>query len=387
MSKLKALKDIFSFNNKTVVVGVDFNVPLDENGNILDNYRIVASVPTIRYLLDSGAHVVLISHLGRPNKRDDKLSLLIVKKELEGILMQPVEWLANWPNEKPKTRLSLAENLRFLDGEIDADSLLAKTMADGVDVFVMDAFGCTHRKHASTFSIMNYVTDVCVGLLVEKELEAIKNILQNSNVTLVVGGAKIASKLSFLKTLIPLVDNVLLAGGVANTFLKAAGYNIGSSLYDKDYIQIAKNMLQKNKGIFTMPVDVRCAKSTNEDVKKVTIDEVGLEDKIFDIGVKTWAKFKSVLEKSEVVVWAGPLGFVEKEQYRYGSNSLADYLATSSAFTVVGGGDTAACIEPKLRDKINIISTGGGAFLAALNSLPIALEHEKLREDKYAKKN
>lgn len=380
MSNLKSLKSITSLYNKNVLLRVDYNVPLDDNGKVVDNYRIKASIPTIRYLLDAGANIVLISHLGRPSGRDPKLSLLQIKQEIETLLAHSVEWLPNWPEDSSRARIALAENLRFFEGEVDNDSKLAKKMATGVDVFVMDAFGCSHRQHASTFQIMSYVPVAAIGFLVEQELLAIQRIRDKSNITLVVGGAKISSKLSLLQALIPLVDKVLLAGGVANTFLYAADKSIGSSLYDIEYVKMAQELLANNQELFEMPVDAHCAENLDQLPKLVAIDDIQPKEKIFDIGLRTWQKFEAILAKSDVVIWAGPLGLVENIHYRYGSSKLADNLACANAFTIIGGGDTLACVANGLRDKINLISTGGGAFLAALDAIPCALEHEKLRE-------
>ncbi|MEW6353138.1 MAG: phosphoglycerate kinase [Pseudomonadota bacterium] len=377
MSVIK-LSDLRNLEGKRVLVRADLNVPM-KNGKITDETRIYATVPTIEYLLNVGAKVMVMSHLGRPEEGvyDAKYSLAPVAEELSKQLGQKVALIKDWLNggfDIPNGSVVLLENVRFNKGEEDNDDALAKKMAALCDVFVMDAFGTAHRAQASTHGVAKYAPIACAGPLLTNELKALDNALKNPKRPLVaiVGGSKVSTKLTVLESLSRIVDQLIVGGGIANTFIAAAGYNVGKSLYEPDLVAEAKRLSEQAKARgaeIPVPVDVVCGKEFSENAKATLKDvsKVEADDMIFDVGPKTSARFAEILKNAGTIVWNGPVGVFEFDQFAAGTEALARAIADSPAFSLAGGGDTLAAIAKYGIDtKLSYISTGGGAFLEFL---------------------
>ena len=370
-------------NGKKVMIREDLNVPL-KNGEITSDMRIQAAIPTIKQALKQNAAVIIISHLGRPTEGvyDDAFSLAPVAERLSELLGQEVMLVAEWLDgvEVKPGQAVLCENVRFNVGEKINDEKLAKAMADLCDVFVMDAFATAHRQEASTYGVAQYAPVACAGLLLDKEVSALQKIMENPGRPLVaiIGGAKVSTKVKLLNSIAEVVDCLIVGGGIANTFLAAAGNNVGNSLYEPELINDAKKilaMVQDDKVNIPLPVDVVTAKEFSADADATTQDiaNVAADDKILDIGPQTSAKFAEIIKDAKTILWNGPVGAFEIEKFAAGTKAIAQDIASSSAYSVAGGGDTIAAIEKYgITDKISYISTGGGAFLTYLEnkSLP-----------------
>jgi len=370
-------------NGKKVMIREDLNVPL-KNGEITSDMRIQAAIPTIKQALKQNAAVIIISHLGRPTEGvyDDAFSLAPVAERLSELLGQEVMLVAEWLDgvEVKPGQAVLCENVRFNVGEKINDEKLAKAMADLCDVFVMDAFATAHRQEASTYGVAQYAPVACAGLLLDKEVSALQKIMENPGRPLVaiIGGAKVSTKVKLLNSIAEVVDCLIVGGGIANTFLAAAGNNVGNSLYEPELVNDAKKLLamaKDDKVTIPLPVDVVTAKEFSADADATTQDiaNVAADDKILDIGPQTSAKFAEIIKDAKTILWNGPVGAFEIEKFAAGTKAIAQDIASSSAYSVAGGGDTIAAIEKYgITDKISYISTGGGAFLTYLEnkSLP-----------------
>jgi phosphoglycerate kinase len=367
-----AMTDL-DLRGRRVLMRLDLNVPLAD-GKVTDDTRIRASLPGIRQALDGGAKVMLMSHLGRPKEgvRDQAHSLAPVAGELGRLLGRDVP-LVDW-NYDGNDDVVLFENVRFNSGEKNNDESLAKRMAALCDVFVMDAFGTAHRAQASTHGVARYAPVACAGPLLMAELYALAAALENPARPLVaiVGGSKVSSKLTVLESLLERVDQLIVGGGIANTFLKAAGHAIGRSLCEDDLVDTARKLIDTsaNTGAeIPLPQDVVVGKTVSADAeaRRVGVDEVGADDMILDIGPSAADTLATLLDTAGTIVWNGPVGVFELDQFGEGTKRIAEAIAASNAFSIAGGGDTLAAIAKYgVSDRISYISTGGGAFLEFL---------------------
>ncbi|MBW8897922.1 MAG: phosphoglycerate kinase [Massilia sp.] len=377
-TRLQDLIDQDALKGKRVFIRADLNVPQDDAGNITEDTRVRASVPAIRAALDAGAAVMVTSHLGRPTEGEFKPedSLAPVAKRLSELLGQPVELKQNWVDgvDVAPGQVVLLENCRVNKGEKKNSDELAQKMAKLCDVYVNDAFGTAHRAEATTHGIAKFAPVVAAGPLLAAELDALGKALGAPQRPLlaIVAGSKVSTKLSILQSLADKVDNLIVGGGIANTFMKAVGLNIGKSLAEADLVGDAKAIIDKmaaRGATVPIPVDVVCAKefsptaaATIKDVKDVTDD-----DMILDIGPKTAAQLAEQIAKAGTIVWNGPVGVFEFDQFAEGTKTLAQAIAVSKGFSIAGGGDTLAAIAKyNIADQIGYISTGGGAFLEFL---------------------
>ncbi|MCC5795736.1 MAG: phosphoglycerate kinase [Methylophaga sp.] len=365
--------------DKKVLIRQDLNVPL-KSGVVADGTRILASLPTIKLALEKGAKVMVMSHLGRPTEGEyeHKYSLAPVANYLSALLEQPVRLEQNWlePDFIPVERgeVVICENVRFNVGEKANDDALARRMAQMCDVYVMDAFGTAHRAQASTHGIAKYAPIACAGPLLAAELEALSKALDNPArpMVAIVGGSKVSTKLTVLETLSEKVDQLIVGGGIANTFIAAAGYNVGRSLYEEDLLDTCRRLTAdaKRRGAdIPVPIDVVCGKhfAENAEAELKSVDKVADDDMIFDIGPKSAAELTEILKNAGTIVWNGPLGVFEFSQFSEGTKEIAMAIAESNAFSIAGGGDTLAAVSKfKICDDVSYISTGGGAFLEFL---------------------
>ncbi len=373
---VKKMVDL-DLSGKRVLIRQDLNVPI-KDGKVTSDLRIQASVPTIEKALEGGAAVMIMSHLGRPveGKFDDASSLKPVAEKLSTLLGKPVrlekDWLSNINIESGE--VVLCENVRFNVGEKKNSDELGKTMAALCDIFVMDAFGTAHRAQASTHSVAKFAPIACAGPLLANELDALGKALNQPKKPLVaiVGGSKVSTKLTVLDSLSKKVDQLIVGGGIANTFIAAAGYSVGKSLYEKDLINEAKRLMAVAKETgsdIPVPVDVVCAKEFSESAKATIkkVEDVEDDDLILDIGPETSKTYAQVLQSAGTIVWNGPVGVFEIDQFAEGTKSLSEAIAASPAFSIAGGGDTLAAIDKyNIKDKVSYTSTGGGAFLEFL---------------------
>ena len=377
----KTIKDI-DLKGKKVLVRCDFNVPLDENQNITDNTRIVAALPTIKYLLENNCSVVLCSHLGRPKGEvKPEFSLKPVAKELSRLLDKEVIMAKDVVGEDATSKakalqpgqILLLENVRFHREETDNDPEFSQKLASLAEIFVNDAFGAAHRAHSSTVGVASYLPAVS-GLLIEKELQFLGNALNNPErpFVAILGGAKVSDKIGVIDSLLEKVDTLMIGGGMAYTFFKAQGYEVGNSICEVDKLDLAKEAMAKAKerGVKLMlPVDTKVGKEFKPDTesKVVAWTEIPEGWEGFDVGPKTIEMFKEELQKAKTVVWNGPLGLFEFDQFAIGTNEIAETLSKIDATTIIGGGDSAAAVRKAgLQDKMTHISTGGGASLEFL---------------------
>ncbi|MGB2769316.1 MAG: phosphoglycerate kinase [Candidatus Zixiibacteriota bacterium] len=378
--------DDLELSDKKVLVRVDFNVPLDEEGAVTDDKRIVASLPTIKKILQDGGKTILMSHLGRPKgKRLPEMSLAPVAKRLEQLLEKPVEFVNDCIGPEVEKAVSelkpgkclLLENLRYYKEETDNDPNFAKKLARLGDVYVNDAFGTAHRAHASTEGVTRYFKQCAAGYLMQKELRYLSMALINPKrpFVAILGGAKISGKIDVSSQLMDKVDALLIGGGMAFTFFKAMGKEIGKSLLESDKIDLAKEILSKaeeKKVNFMLPQDVVVAPEAKEDASTqvVGIDAIPPDQIGLDIGPKTVEAFSAELKKAKTVVWNGPMGVFEVDKFAVGTIRLAEELVNiteKGATTIVGGGDSASAVaRAGLKDKLSHISTGGGASLEFL---------------------
>ncbi len=379
----KTLKDI-NVKNKKILVRCDFNVPLDKEGNITDDIRIKASLPTINYLLDNGAAVILLSHLGRPDgEANKKYSLQPVAQRLSSLLGRGVcfEDCDLVVDDRVKTNaaklkpgdIMLLQNTRFRKEETKNAGTFAKELASLGELFVNDAFGTAHRAHSSNVGICEYLPSA-LGFLVEKEVEIMGNALKTPKrpLTAILGGAKVSDKIAVIENLLNIADNVLIGGGMMYTFLKAKGYNTGNSLLEEEKVELAKNIIEKasEKVKLILPVDTVVAKEFKNDTEFFTTDVDKIPDEYIglDIGEKTVEIYKEIIRNSKTIIWNGPLGVFEMDNFANGTNAVAKAIADNEdAISIIGGGDSAAAVEKTgLSENINHISTGGGASLEFL---------------------
>jgi len=375
MEKL-TVKDV-SLKDKNVLMRVDFNVPLDDDLNITDDTRIRATLPTIKYILEKEPkRLILMSHLGRPEgKRDPKYSLRPVKERLEELLGEKVKFLDDCVGEKikkeienAKEKVILLENLRFHPEEEKNEPNFAKELASLADIFVNDAFGTAHRAHASTEGVTHYLTSVA-GFLLEKEIQYLGKALENPlrPFVVILGGAKVSDKIGVINNLLPKCDCLLIGGGMAYTFLYAQGKNIGNSKLEKDKVDLAKEILEKAKKLnkeLVLPIDHLVVDKIEAGQKSKIVEDIPEGKIAVDIGPKTIEEFKKRLKTAKTIVWNGPLGVFEIDDFSKGTYEIASFIAGLLATTIIGGGDTASAIAKfKLEDKMTHISTGGGASL------------------------
>lgn len=376
----KTIKD-FDYKDKKVLVRCDFNVPMDDSGNITDDNRIKASLQSINYLLDNGASLILMSHLGRPKGEPKKeFSLEAVSKRLSQLLNKEVKFLdddfvvSDKVKENVKNLKSgdivLLQNTRYRKEEEANEENFAKELASLADIFINDAFGTSHRAHASNVGVSKYLPSA-LGFLVEKELEVIGKALDSPQrpFLAILGGAKVSDKIGVIDNLLNTVDSIIIGGGMAYTFLKAKGYEIGQSLLEEDKIELAKSLMDKaeEKSVkLLLPLDIVVAKEfkNDTDYKTVNIDQIPKDMMGLDIGEKTRELFAEEIKNSKTIIWNGPVGVFEMKNFAQGTDLIAKAMANSDAITIVGGGDSASAVEKSgYKDKMTHISTGGGASL------------------------
>ena len=374
----KTIRDI-DWQGKRALVRVDFNVPMDEQGHITDDARIRAALPTIQYLLDHGAAVILMSHLGRPKGPDPRFSLRPVAEHLQQLVDAPVHFVEEPVGPKAEEaaarlqpgEILVLENTRFDPREKKNDPEMARALAKLGDVFVMDAFGSAHRAHASTAGVAQYLPAVA-GFLMEKELKYLGQALAHPEhpFVAILGGAKVSDKIGVIRNLLQKVDAILIGGGMANTFLAGEGYSMGKSLVEKEAIPTAQQLMEEGADIIHLPVDLVVAREFAPDAesKVVSVEEVPDDWMALDIGPATIAHFSNRLAGAKTVVWNGPMGVFEFPAFARGTVAIAEILASlSDAITIVGGGDSAAAVrQAGLEDKMTHVSTGGGAALEFL---------------------
>jgi len=362
---------------KRVLIRQDLNVPI-KDGVISNDARIRAALPTIQLALETGAAVMLMSHLGRPTEGEysAEYSLQPVADALSKVLARPVPLIRDWIDgvEIAPGELVLLENVRFLTGEKKSSAELSKKMAALCDIFVMDAFGTAHRAQASTYGVAEYATEVCAGPLLTAELNALDQALENPQPPMVaiVGGSKVSTKLALLEQLIERVDQLIVGGGIANTFIAAAGHSIGQSLYEPDLVPVAAKLIEQAAACgaqVPIPTDVVCAKafSSDADAEIKAVSDIAVDDLVLDIGPDSAKKLAGLMADAGTIVWNGPVGVFEFAQFADGTRVLGDAIANSQAFSIAGGGDTVSAIDKfNLSENISYISTGGGAFLEFL---------------------
>jgi len=377
----KTVKDI-EIKGKKVLVRCDFNVPMDEKQNITDNTRIVAALPTIQYLLENNCAIILCSHLGRPKGEvKPEYSLKPVAKEIEKLLGREIIMANDVIGKDAKTKaeslqkgqILLIENVRFHKEETDNEETFAKELASMAEIYVNDAFGSSHRAHASTAGVAKYLPAVS-GFLIEKELKFLGNAIANPQrpFVAILGGAKVSDKIGVIDHLLEKVDTLIIGGGMAYTFFKAKGYGIGNSICELDKLELAKELMKKaeEKGVKLMlPVDTKIGKEFRADTQSqnVKCTEIPEGWEGLDIGEETIEAYTQELKKAKTIIWNGPLGVFEFEQFAVGTNEIAKALSEMDATTIIGGGDSAAAVKKaKLEDKMTHISTGGGASLEFL---------------------
>lgn len=376
--KVNQLSD-FDLSGKRVFIRADLNVPQDEAGNIVEDTRIRASIPSIQHCLDNGAAVMVTSHLGRPSEGEVRAddTLMPVAVRLGQLLGKPVKLITDWieggfsvqPGE-----VVLLENCRCNIGEKKNDETLAKKMAALCDVYVNDAFGTAHRAEATTHGIARFAPTACAGLLMAAEIDALTRATENPKrpMVAIVGGAKVSTKLTILKTLASKVDQLIVGGGIANTFLLASGKRIGESLAEPELVKEAQgimDMMKARGAEVPLPVDVVVADEVSmlARANRIPVCDVGPHDRILDVGPKTAARLSDIIAHAGTIVWNGPVGVFEYNQFAGGTKMMASAIAHSEAFTIAGGGDTLAAIAKfGIANDIGYISTGGGAFLEFL---------------------
>ena len=381
---MKSITDI-SFSGKKAFIRVDFNVPFNDEGAISDNSRIVAALPTINYILSKGGSCILASHLGRPKEKSMNHTLSKLLPEIEKLLNTKVIFSEDCIGKKAEQLCSqlkegqviLLENLRFYKEETAADPFFAKQLSALADIYVNDAYGTTHREHASTATIAQFFEHRCPGLLLEKEINGLKKLMNkpSSPVTAIIGGAKVSSKISVMSNMLNVIDNLIIGGGMAYTFIKQNGGRIGDSIFEHDRLvdcsQILALAKEKKVNIF-LPDDVVASNQFSNDALKQIVDVNNIPDgwQGLDIGPRTAAKFEKVIHNSSTILWNGPMGVFEMPSFEKGTKAIAQAVANSTqkgAFSLIGGGDSVAAIKKfEFQNKVSFISTGGGAMLESL---------------------
>ena len=382
---MRTINDI-NFSGKKALIRVDFNVPLDENFSVTDANRIEAAKPTIDKILNDGGSVILMSHLGRPKAQEEKYSLKHIVKKVSDVLGKTVQFAYDCVGEEATAKAKnlrsgevlLLENLRFHKEEEAGDVEFSKQLASLGDVYVNDAFGTAHRAHASTTIIAQFFPkDKYFGLLLAKEIESLDKVLKNSEkpVTAILGGSKVSSKITVIENILDKIDNLIIGGGMTFTFIKALGGQIGSSICEDDKLDLALEILAKakeKKVEIHLPVDVVIADAFSNEANTKTVDVNKIPDgwQGLDVGDKTLEKFKEVILNSKTILWNGPVGVFEMENFANGTIKLGDYIANATqkgAFSLVGGGDSVAAVKQfGLEPKMSYVSTGGGAMLEML---------------------
>ena len=381
---MKSINEI-SFNGKKVFIRVDFNVPFNDEGEITDNSRIVAALPTIEFVISSGGACILASHLGRPDGINPELSLRKIIPELKKLLGEDVMFLEDSIGDQTKEicsnlkkgQIALLENLRFYKEETKADERFAKQLSGLADIYINDAYGTTHREHASTATIAQFFSEKAPGMLLEKEINSLKKLMDKPKkpVTAIIGGAKVSSKISVIANILGFVDNLIIGGGMAYTFIKNNGGRIGDSIFEADRLNDCTEILSKakneNVNVF-LPEDILCSNEfSNSGLQKVTnIYEVPEGWQGLDIGPKTMDKFEQVILGSSTILWNGPMGVFEIPSFEKGTLVVAKTVAKATqngAYSLIGGGDSVAAIKKfGLQNQVSFISTGGGAMLESL---------------------
>ncbi|MFV9984521.1 MAG: phosphoglycerate kinase [Francisella endosymbiont of Hyalomma asiaticum] len=367
------LKDV-DLKDKKVLVRVDFNVPV-KDGKVTSKVKIEAAIPTIQYILDQGGAMILMSHLGRPTEGEynPQFSLEPVAEALSQIINKPVKFAKGWLGgvDVKAGEIVMCENVRFNNGEKKADEDLSKKIASLGDVFVMDAFATAHRAQASTYGVAKYVPVACAGILLTNEIQALEKALKSPKkpMAAIVGGSKVSTKLSLLYNFLDKVEILIVGGSIANTFLKAEGYNVGNSLYEQDLVAEVRDILTKARTLgvnIPIPVDVRVAKEFSENAQAITkkVSDVADDEMILDIGPESEKEITELLKSVNTILWNGPIGVFEFDNFATGTKALSLAIAQSVAFSVAGGGDTIAAIEKfGIKDQVSYISTAGGTFL------------------------
>jgi len=353
--------------NKNLTIRVDMNVPI-KNGTVVDQTRIKACIPTIQKALDNNANVLLVSHLGRPEEgsHDKNLSLQPVAESLSKIFGVTVDLIKHLDDKSifnGSSSIQILENIRFFDGEMGNSDDLGKVLAAMGDIYVFDAFGTSHREQASTHSAILNSRNACAGLLLEKEIDALTKALNNSDspFTAVIGGSKVSTKLELIKNINLKADHIIVGGGIANTFIKASGYEVGQSLYEESMLDIASSLLKGNKIMLPKKV-ITSLSFEGENIQEKPIDDVSKDEMILDQFVTE--DMKQVLVNSNTILWNGPLGVFENRKFSKGTKDLSKIIASSSAFSLAGGGETLTAINNFIdKDDVSYCSTGGGAFL------------------------
>ncbi len=383
---MKTITD-FNFNGKKALIRVDFNVPQNENLQVTDNTRIVAAKPTINKILNDGGSVILMTHLGRPKgEKNDIFSLKHIVNEVSKILEKPVKFVEDCIGETAENaaknlqqgEILLVENLRFYNEEEKGDKTFAEKLSKLGDIYVNDAFGTAHRAHASTAIIAEFFPEnKCFGLLMAKELQAIDKVLKSGEkpVTAIIGGSKVSSKITIIENMLPAVDNLIIGGGMAYTFIKQQGGNIGNSIVELDFLETAKEIIEKakeNNVKIYLPKDILAADAfdNNANTKIVSSNEIPDGWQGLDIGTETIKEFSEVIKNSKTILWNGPVGVFEMENFKNGTTAIANAVAEATkngSFSLVGGGDSVAFVKQNdYEDKVSYVSTGGGAMLESL---------------------
>lgn len=355
-------------NKKNLVIRVDMNVPINNDGNVLDATRIEACIPTINYAIANNSKVLLVSHLGRPTEGnfEEKFSLKPVAEKLQQILNKPVELIKDLDSDsifKSETNIQVLENIRFFEGEKGNCQSLGKDLASLGDIYVFDAFGTAHREQASTHAAIENASTACAGLLLEKENEFLTKALDNyqSPYVAVIGGAKVSTKLELIKYINTVADKIIVGGGIANTFIKASGLNIGRSLVEDSMIDIAKSIFEQGKII--LPSTVVTSKSfEGDDIKEKSVTDISDDEMILDLYLED--DTIEVINEAQTILWNGPIGVFENYKFEKGTKELSQAIAKSKAFSLAGGGETLSAINKYINsDDVSYCSTGGGAFL------------------------
>ena len=383
--------ETLDLHGKKTMIRLDLNVPL-KDGNVTSDARIMAALPTIQMAIDKGAKVILLSHLGRPDpdNLDGSFSLQPVARRLKEILGINVSFQENWLEgmDEESQGIVLCENVRYEAGEKKNDESLSKKIASLCDVYVMDAFGASHRKHSSTYGALQYAKEGCIGPLLSNEVNSIKKAIESpaAPVTAIIGGAKVSSKLGVIEKFSSFCNHVIVGGGIANTFLLASGKEVGASLVEPEMVDAANQILQMENVNVPLPTDVRVAKefSADADAEIKSIDQIEKDDLILDIGPQTAELYCGIIDQTKTTIWNDPFGVFEFSAFAEGTRALGHAVSSNEGFAIIGGGDTVAVVEELgIADSMSYISTGGGAFLDFVQNgtLPILDLLEKKRSN------